>query len=159
MSKLKTEGTGGFLLTSAEQAMSLGLGPGVQMHLQGCRLFRLCQWYIQDWLAGGCVVSASLTPGPSDTQTCCLCGRLFLGKVGYKGRKVWLLQNCWATDTLLTSWWSQGSAPIPEGWAGFLNTERGIQTVSLTAQTFGHPQHRDRDSETRGPLGKEKLGK
>lgn len=95
MSKLKTEGTGGFLLTPAEQTTSLGLGSGVQMHLQGCPLCRLHQWYIQNWLAGGCLVSAILTPGSSNTQTCCLCGRLFLGKVGYKGRKGWLPRNCW----------------------------------------------------------------
>lgn len=77
----------------------------------------------------------------------------FLREGGVQGKEGLAAAELLATDTLPTSWWPQGSAPIPEGWAGLLTTEGGIQTVSPTAQSFGHPQHRDRDSETRGPLG------
>lgn len=154
MSKLKTEGTGGFLLTPAEQTTSLGLGSGVQMHLQGCPLCRLHQWYIQNWLAGGCLVSAIHPHAWVQQHTDLLpLWETFLREGGVQGKEGLAAAELLATDTLPTSWWPQGSAPIPEGWAGLLTTEGGIQTVSPTAQSFGHPQHRDRDSETRGPLG------
>lgn len=85
MSKLKAEEAGALLLAPAEQVTSLGLRLGPQVPLGAAPLWGLHCLDVRDWLEGGWLVSANLTPGRRDAKTHCPGGRPFGGWVGCYG--------------------------------------------------------------------------